>query len=196
MTKLPLAKSKSVSTEQLNKLDLKVQLSYLHPHHLIFDYLPNSCIRFIIPLIFLQVQRNGNNILNVDENRMDKYALNGLRGLLSFWVMSHHAWSLSPHATATNKGVIFLYGGAAMPFFFLLSGFSLTLKYGVVKWNTCSADIGDVNENIYNKTQRRFDYWTFYRNRLIRIFPVYFIGIVLSLILWKFRYMCKYNIYV
>ena len=136
------------------------------------------------------MQRNCNDILNVDENRMDKYALNGLRGLLSFWVMSHHAWSLSPHATATNKGVIFLYGGAAMPFFFLLSGFSLTLKYGAVKWNTCSADVGDVNENNYNKTQRRFDYWTFYRNRLIRIFPVYFIGIVLSLILWKFRYMC------
>ena len=38
VTKLPLARSKSVSTEQLNKLDLKVQLSYLHPHHLIFDY--------------------------------------------------------------------------------------------------------------------------------------------------------------
>ena len=121
---------------------------------------------------------------------MDKYALNGLRGLLSFWVMSHHAWSLSPHATATNKGVIFLYGGAAMPFFFLLSGFSLTLKYGAAKWNTCSVDIGDVHENSHNKKQRRFDHWTFYRNRLIRIFPVYFIGIVLSLILWKFRYMC------
>ena len=159
--------------------------------HLIFDSTScSNCIRFIIPLIFLQVQRNGNPILNVDDNRMDKYALNGLRGLLSFWVMSHHAWSLSPHATATNKGVIFLYGGAAMPFFFLLSGFSLTLKYGAAKWNTCSVDIGDVHENSHNKKQRRFDHWTFYRNRLIRIFPVYFIGIVLSLILWKFRYMC------
>ena len=157
--------------------------------HLIFDSTscPN-CIRFIITLIFLQVQRNDNPILNVDDNRMDKYALNGLRGLLSFWVMSHHAWSLSPHATATNKSVIFLYGGAAMPFFFLLSGFSLTLKYGATKWNTCYVDIGDVHG--HNKKQRRFDYWTFYRNRLIRIFPVYFIGIVLSLILWKFRYMC------
>ena len=37
VTKLPLARSKSVSTEQLNKLDLKVQLSYLHSRHLIFD---------------------------------------------------------------------------------------------------------------------------------------------------------------
>ena len=192
MTKLPLAKSKSVSTEQLNKLDLKVHyhIAISSSHIWFFPKSCFNCIRFIIPLIFLQVQRNCNDILNVDENRMDKYALNGLRGLLSFWVMSHHAWSLSPHATATNKSVIFLYGGAAMPFFFLLSGFSLTLKYGAAKWNTCSVDIGDVHQNSHNKKQRRFDYWTFYRNRLIRIFPVYFIGIVLSLILWKFRYMC------
>ena len=129
------------------------------------------------------------------ENRLDKGALNGLRGLLAFLVMSHHAWCSNPQLTSTRY-VIFLYGGFAVPGFFLLSGFSLALAYGGTKWNgsmirrlgyqTSSSDA--IEDAISPRKRRRlFDNYKFYKKRLIRIVPVHFLALSLSLILWSFR---------
>ena len=79
--------------------------------------------------------------------RFDKGALDGLRGLCALHVAAFHI--IRPY------GGWHIYGCAAMPFFFLLSGFSLTVAYG---------------------SKGPLDLRSYYYNRIIRIMPLLFLG--------------------
>lgn len=88
-------------------------------------------------------------------------AHNGLRGLLAVWVMVFHCVLYSDYP-------IDLQGSSFMPFFFLLSGFSLVVTYG-----------GKTEEDgIFT------DKKSFYRNRFARAFPVYYVCTFLAIPLW------------
>ena len=74
---------------------------------------------------------------------------NGLRGLCSVWIMMYHFLKMS-------IGFDIL-GNIAMPIFFILSGFSLSVVYGAsVEGKSYFLNIAE-----------------FYRNRFARIYPVY-----------------------
>ena len=77
----------------------------------------------------------------------------GMRGLLAFYIMLFHALAFS---TGWN-----LHGSALMPVFFLLAGYSLAIVYG--------------------KQRPRFDVKHYYRNRLARIAPVYYVTMLMAL---------------
>ena len=139
------------------------------------------------------------------DNDFDRGALNGLRGWFAFHVMVNHAWSDNPQL-ASPRSVIHLYGDLVMPLFFLISGFSLALRYGRIKWNGIRSTAtglmrqpsfsgGDELPSNLKIGHRTFDKYTFYRKRLVKIFPVHILGIVLSLILWNFRYELSYSCY-
>ncbi len=77
----------------------------------------------------------------------------GIRGLLAFYIMLFHALAFS---TRWN-----LHGSALIPVFFLLAGYSLAIVYG--------------------KQRPRFDIKHYYRNRLARIAPVYYVTMLIAL---------------
>ena len=77
----------------------------------------------------------------------------GIRGLLAFYIMLFHALAFS---TGWN-----LHGSALMPVFFLLAGYSLAIVYG--------------------KRQPSFKAKHYYRNRLARIAPVYYVTMLIAL---------------
>ena len=77
----------------------------------------------------------------------------GIRGLLVFYIMLFHALAFS---TGWN-----LHGSALMPVFFILAGYSLAIVYG--------------------KQQPRFNVKHYYRNRLARITPVYYVTMLIAL---------------
>jgi len=80
-------------------------------------------------------------------------AHNGMRGLLSFYIVLFHAVSFS---TGWN-----LHGSALMPVFFLLAGYSLAIVYG--------------------KKQSGLNTRRYYRNRFARIAPVYYVTMLFAL---------------
>jgi len=89
------------------------------------------------------------------EGRVDTLALTGLRGFAALHVAVGHYCSFSPlHVD--------LIGGASMSFFYLLSGFVMTLGYA----KDLLAAEGSVSFRDFNK--RRF-----WRNRFARLFPMY-----------------------
>jgi peptidoglycan/LPS O-acetylase OafA/YrhL len=126
-----------------------------------------------------------------EAERLDKGALNGLRGLFAFHVMAFHACLYVP---GDVEPVVNLYAHVDMPLFFLLSGFSLALAYGKTAWNgstrfcfgckTKTLDGIDIESP--DDAPKIFDSWEFYKKRLIRIFPVLYLSHVLVLIVWKF----------
>ena len=137
-----------------------------------------------------QVDNKGEVATKVDA-RMDKGALNGLRGLFAFHVMAYHAcWFVSGGV----KPKVDLYANVDMPLFFLLSGFSLTIAYGKTLWNgstrccfgckTVAKDGVDIENS--DEEPKIFDSWSFYRKRLIRILPLYYLGHILVIVCWKF----------
>ena len=77
----------------------------------------------------------------------------GIRGLLAFYIVMFHALAFS---TGWN-----LHGSALMPVFFILAGYSLAIVYG--------------------KQQPRFNVKHYYRNRLARITPVYYVTMLIAL---------------
>ena len=77
----------------------------------------------------------------------------GIRGLLAFYIMLFHALAFS---VGWN-----LHGSALMPVFFLLAGYSLAIVYG--------------------KQRARFNVKRYYRNRLARIAPVYYVTMLMAL---------------
>lgn len=77
----------------------------------------------------------------------------GIRGLLAFYIMLFHALAFS-----TNWN---LHGSALMPVFFLLAGYSLAIVYG--------------------KQRSRFNLKHYYRNRIARIFPIYYVAMLIAL---------------
>ena len=127
------------------------------------------------------------------ENGYDNGALNGLKGWFAFHIMMNNVWTTNPQLESSKSGVN-LYGDVLIPLFLLLSGFSHTLSYGKLKWNSSTilnnetSSMGDYESSpIQRKPRRIFDYLGFYRKRWIKMFPVHILGIFLSLILWKFR---------
>lgn len=98
---------------------------------------------------------------HLKEGRVDTLALTGLRGFAALHVAVGHYCSVSPlHLD--------LIGGASMSFFYLLSGFVMTLGY--------AKDLvaGDGNTNLRDFNKRRF-----WRNRFARLFPMYMLTNIL-----------------
>ena len=132
------------------------------------------------------------SLLTLD-NGYDNGALNGLKGWFAFHIMMHNIWISNPQLESPNSAIN-LYGGVSMPIILLLAGFCHTLSYGRVKWSSFNNlneinSIGDFESSpIQRKPRRIFDAISFYRKRLFKTFPVHWLGIFLSLILWKFRY--------
>lgn len=90
----------------------------------------------------------------------------GLRGLLALWLVLFHSLFYS---AGWN-----LHGSALMPVFFLLSGYSLAASHGSAAAISPSA--------IDARQQRsRVNLKSFYWNRLVRIAPIYYMGMLIAL---------------
>ena len=123
----------------------------------------------------------GNKISHGVDGRLDHGALNGLRGLFSLHIaFDHIIYNVCKKWMPSNN----LYGNVHMPFFYLLSGFSLTLAYGGTLWKevcvgretTKSFTNGMENQN---HRPSAFALKTFYWNRLIRVLPLYYLATIL-----------------
>lgn len=93
----------------------------------------------------------------------------GLRGLLSIWIVVFHCLIFDKHP-------IDVQGSSLMPFFFLLSGFSLTIGYYRKFLPTVSSD--DPKSETLNKP---ISWFSFMYGRLVRVLPVYYICFLLCL---------------
>ena len=91
-------------------------------------------------------------------------AFTGLRGLAAVWIMIFHCFQLI-------ETPVDLQGSSLMPLFFLLSGFSLTLSYRPIQ-----------------NSRTSIPFFSFYRNRVARAYPVYLLWNLLSIPLWAFGY--------
>ena len=104
------------------------------------------------------------------KKRVDTSALTGLRGLAALQVATGHAVS----GTNLWGGGVDLIGSAAMPFFFLLSGFVITLGYGQTSYSTktccCSMRGREVETDRSQPPMKKAKFW---QNRFARLFPVY-----------------------
>lgn len=94
------------------------------------------------------------------KRRVDTSALTGLRGVAAMHVALGHHFQNSCFQMD-------LYGGAAMPFFYLLSGFVMAIAYGSER----VAIPGDLS----GQHGRVFDIRKFWRNRFARLAPVYYV---------------------
>ena len=123
---------------------------------------------------------------------IDKGALNGLRGFFAFHVMAYHAL-MEGNLHGDHNPIIDLYANVDMPLFFLLSGFSLALAYGKTLWNGSTrycfgnkvSSLDGINSQ--RSISNIFDSWGFYKKRMIRILPLYYLGHILMLTMWKLR---------
>ena len=95
--------------------------------------------------------------------RVDLSAHQGLRGLLSLYVMIYHYFWYSTLQWE-------LHGSALMPPFFVLSGFSLAVGYGSKPLAPGSACCGEAADG-----DRALDWRAFYRNRAARILPTHYL---------------------
>jgi len=93
-----------------------------------------------------------------NESTFDLQSHTGLRGLCALWVVLFHNFLWGSYGNIIN-----LYASVAMPIFFILSGFSLSIFYGS-KIN---------NNNDFKKN--------FYRNRFARIYPMYILTLIVML---------------
>ena len=92
--------------------------------------------------------------------------LDSVRGIAAIMVMVYHFinWKYESHIEAKLGSIIFN-GSDAVSFFFVLSGFVLSYKYVVLRH---SLDIGK-----------------FYVNRIFRLWPAFFITILLNALNWN-----------
>ena len=111
------------------------------------------------------------------KRRVDTSSLTGLRGIAAFQVAAGHyifrtSWD--------GRSIGFMWGGTAMPFFYLLSGFIMALAYGsksvVPPCGLCDGTERDA------ESARAFSIWwrRFARNRFARLVPVYLLTNVLA----------------
>ncbi len=95
----------------------------------------------------------------------------GLRGLLALYIMIFHSILFS---VGWN-----LHGVTIIPFFFLLSGYSLAISYGKNQYSSQVADNGEEKA-----TQNfKFNFKHFYQNRFARIIPIYYLAIFFGVVL-------------
>ena len=121
---------------------------------------------------------------------MDKEALNGLRGILSFHIVAFHAYIIPfPSSVPIN-----LYAQIDMPIFFLLSGFGLAVSNGRTLFYDSNKCVAGDDKEWDTEEKQEFDYWKFYKNRCIRILPLHYLGLIAGLICWTFGYE-KYSLY-
>ena len=121
---------------------------------------------------------------------MDGGALTGLRGIFAIHILLFHALHDMP-LPLSARIKIDMYGELSMPIFYLLSGFSLAIGYGNTKWclfNQIQNLPNTLNDKNSKEAEKTFDMYGFYRKRCIRILPLHFYGIILSLVVWYFRY--------
>ena len=97
----------------------------------------------------------------------------GLRGAASLWVMLFHCVYYSEFQMNFQ-------GSSLMPLFFLLSGFSLTIRYGTSNYSPLRPSFHEHSE-ISNAL---FEAGIFYRNRFARVMPTYYASLILALPLW------------
>ena len=101
--------------------------------------------------------------------RVDTAALTGLRGLAAVHVACGHIFI----GSTLGQDLI---GGAAMPFFFLLSGFVMTLGYGQTQYERpgcCGGGPEYSTSDGQGKAATMMDKSKFWQNRFARLFPVY-----------------------
>eukprot|EP01043_Picozoa_sp_COSAG02_P026806 COSAG02_NODE_1555_length_11948_cov_28.444932_4_plen_515_part_00 len=103
--------------------------------------------------------------LNPRQPRVDTAALTGLRGMAAMQVALGHM-------TAGSNMRLDLLGGAAMPFFYLLSGFVMTLGYGQTQY-TSSSCCSNASPLASGGQPQQMNKGKFWRNRFARLFPVY-----------------------
>ena len=117
--------------------------------------------------------------------RIDTTSLTGLRGFAALHVAMGHHVSKVPELG-------FIYGGTAMPFFYLLSGFIMVIAYAAKPvarpsmWVLCSRRYEPTTSTGELDTPETppvavFDARRFWRNRFARLFPVYFATNLLTL---------------
>jgi peptidoglycan/LPS O-acetylase OafA/YrhL len=106
--------------------------------------------------------------------KVDTAALTGLRGLAALHVALGHIFGMS----TLRQDLI---GGAAMPFFFLLSGFVMTLGYGQSAYAPAScccgrrrAEADEDGDRAQTTKKKVMDKGKFWRNRFARLAPVYY----------------------
>ena len=108
--------------------------------------------------------------------------------MLAYHVLAFHAFvRLVPDST---KYRINLFANIDMSFFFLLSGFTLTIAYGNTNWNGSTKGVGSESsimkevdlESIEIESKATFDSQIFYKKRLIKILPVYYLGHIACLV--------------
>ena len=125
----------------------------------------------------------GNKISHGVDGRLDHGALNGLRGLFSLHIALDHIISNTCEKSIPSTN---LYGNVHMPFFYLLSGFSLTLAYGGTLWKEVCV-VRKITTSftnsmeISNKIPNAFALKTFYWNRITRVLPLYYLATTLCM---------------
>ena len=120
---------------------------------------------------------------------MDKGAILGLRGFLACHIFVSHVAT-----PPIYRG--YLYGTIALPPFYLISGFCLTLAYGNTLWSaarifcfsgeTIASDKSTTLENAGGGTQI-LDAMPFYKRRLIRILPVHYLTLIVRVLAERMR---------
>ena len=111
----------------------------------------------------------GSALLKPRRPRVDTAALTGLRGMAAMQVALGHM-------TAGSNMRLDLLGGAAMPFFYLLSGFVMTLGYGQTQYTSTACCGGQPTSATDSGAQlQQMDKGKFWRNRFARLFPVYIV---------------------
>lgn len=118
---------------------------------------------------------------------------NGLRGVMSLWIVCHHSLSNTEYP-------IDLEGSSLLPMFFLLSGFALTVGYykkligepataslsrsegtSLLANSISKADDSIPLPGVGKNSQEIMSWVTFIINRLIRVLPVYYICNLLAI---------------
>ncbi|CAM9141892.1 unnamed protein product [Chrysoparadoxa australica] len=112
----------------------------------------------------------------------------GIRGLAAVLIVIHHLFYHS-------KLQLSLGGSIVMPVFFLLSGFSLSVVYGrktlrvegctTALWSGQASDKALEEEEAGARDPTAADpainYWSFYRGRIARVMPVYWLCLLLAI---------------
>ena len=91
---------------------------------------------------------------------IDLGALSGLRGYSSIWIVLFHCFHNSGYTVELSNIV---------QIFYILSGFSLSVAYGLKK----------PTDLIKSRKDSKMINWQFYQNRLARVLPVYYFALLL-----------------
>lgn len=109
----------------------------------------------------------------------------GLRGILAVWVALFHC-------VLYSKLEYNLQGSSLMPFFFILSGFSLSVVYGSKSYIFNPIIPPEIavwfpwkKTNVHvDSVKHQFDYTSFYRNRMARVMPLYYFCMLIAVPLY------------